>query len=44
MAGYHSDSQVFSGLVEGNAHVASYEINSNAYGNPYYLADEIHPD
>jgi hypothetical protein len=37
-------SRVFSRLVEGSAHVVSYEINVNAYGKLYYFADSIYPD
>jgi hypothetical protein len=50
MAGSHNDinvlhpSSIFSVLVEGNAHVVSYEINGNAYDKPYYLVDDIYPD
>jgi hypothetical protein len=50
MAGSHNDinvlhhSLVLSKLVEGNAHVVSYEINDNAYDKPYYLAGGIYRD
>jgi hypothetical protein len=50
MAGSHNDinvlhrSSVLSRLVEGNAHVVSYEININAYNKPYYIVGGIYPD